>query len=154
MNLKQFMDCVSYMNDKEDKIETVMKADLRSCISTASDRAQLIIGKKKHQFHPLQSRGQQRKAGILSECEHAAHSSAEDAIKCRLSQVTTHPAPSSELRAVMLRYRTEIILFPKINTLMYLHVDTQEAFVVFLFSAFLTSFVNSKLAEFVFSSRF
>lgn len=35
------------MNDKEDKIETVMKADLRSCISTTSDRAQLIIEKKK-----------------------------------------------------------------------------------------------------------
>lgn len=34
------------MNDKEDKIETVMKADLRSCISTVSDRAQLIIEKK------------------------------------------------------------------------------------------------------------
>lgn len=37
---------------------------------------------------------------------------------------------------------------------MYLHVDTQEAFVVFLFSAFLISFVNSKQAEFVFSSKF
>lgn len=35
------------MNDKESEMETVMKADFRSCISTASDRAQLIIAKKK-----------------------------------------------------------------------------------------------------------
>lgn len=136
MNLKQFVDCVSYMNDKEDKIETVMKADLRSCISTVSDRAQLIIEKKKHQFHPLQSRGQQRKAGILSECEHAAHSSAEDAIKCKLSQVTTHPAPSSELRAVLLRYRTEII-FPQDKYINVLACGHSRGFCcIFVFSLF------------------
>lgn len=54
------MDCVSYMNDKEDKIETVMKADLRSCISTASDRAQLIIEKKKNINFTLCSQGASR----------------------------------------------------------------------------------------------
>lgn len=37
------------MNDEEgeSEMETVMKADLRSCIPTASDRAQLIIAKEK-----------------------------------------------------------------------------------------------------------
>lgn len=34
---------------------------------------------------------------------------------------------------------------------MYLNVDTQGAFVVFLFSAFWTSIVDSEQAEFVFS---
>lgn len=73
-----------------------------------------------------------------------------------MQTIPGHYTPSTQLRieSCIAKIQNRNNFFPKINTLMYLHVDTQEAFVVFLFSAFLTSFVNSKQAEFVFSSKF
>lgn len=124
------------MNDEEDEVETVMKANLRSCISTASDRAQLIIAKKITINFTLcsqgaSSRGKQKYyQNVSMQLTHLQR------MLLNTDFIPGHHTPSSELRAVLLRYRTETI-FSKINALMYLLVDMQGVLLCFCFQPFL-----------------
>lgn len=134
-------------------MEIEMKADLRSCIPTASDGAQLIIAKKKKITinFTLCSQGASR-----GEQEYYQNMSMRlthlQRMLLNADFIPGHHTLSTQLGTesciAKIQNRND---FFKINTLMYLHVDTQGAFVVFLFSAFWTSIVDSKQAELVFS---